>query len=249
MASGTQKVGGIHTIGALLGADPNQVVRLWADRSRQDPRLAAVLEQAAQQAVEIDYQAREALDQLLPSVRHQGLVAEVRLPKPWDEARLKDHLLALEHPPLLLVLDGVTDPHNLGACLRSADGAGVDAVIAPRDRAASLTATACKVASGAAGVVPFAQVTNLSRTLRWLQGQGIWLVGASDQAEGTLYDADLNGPLALVLGAEGKGLRRLTAELCDLLISIPMRGGVSSLNVSVATGVCLYEALRQRQVA
>jgi 23S rRNA (guanosine2251-2'-O)-methyltransferase len=152
----------------------------------------------------------------------------------------------LDHPPLLLILDGVTDPHNLGACLRTADAAGVDAVIAPKDNSAPLNATVRKVACGAAEVVPYIQVTNLARTMKDIQGRGIWITGTAGEAEQSVYQANLTGPVALVMGAEGKGMRRLTRENCDYLINLPMAGSVSSLNVSVATGVCLFEAVRQR---
>lgn len=191
--------------------------------------------------------ARETLDRLSGGVAHQGIVLRVEPASPLDESDLEGLLSTLDGPPLLLVLDGVQDPHNLGACLRSADGAGVHAVIVPRDRACGLTPAARKVASGAAESVPLVQVTNLARTLRGLQQQGIWLVGLAGEAEQELYAVGLDGPLALVLGAEGHGLRRLTRELCDYLVRLPMLGAVDSLNVSVATGVCLYEALRQRR--
>jgi len=184
---------------------------------------------------------------MLPEVRHQGVIGRLQPSRERNERDLELLLDGLEHPPFLLVLDGVQDPHNLGACLRTADAAGVDAVIAPRDRAAGLTATACKVACGAAQTVPFIRVTNLARTLGRLQKAGIWLVGAAGEEDRELYQADLTGPLAIVVGGEGRGLRRLTRERCDLLVSIPMAGIVESLNVSVATGICLYEALRQRR--
>ena len=176
------------------------------------------------------------------------MVAEYQRMQEYNENDLYDLLDQLEDTPFLLVLDGVTDPHNLGACLRTADAAGIQAVIAPKDNAAGLTPTARKVASGAAETVPFIPVTNLARTLDNLKERGIWLTGTSDKASQNLYQADLKGPMALVMGAEGAGIRRLTEERCDFLVSIPMQGQVSSLNVSVATGVCLYEALRQRGV-
>ena len=156
-------------------------------------------------------------------------------------------LVEAKDTPFLLILDGVTDPHNLGACLRNADAAGIDAVIVPKDNAASITAAVSKVACGAAEVMPLFQVTNLARTMKQLQQKGIWLFGAAGEANCGLYEADLKGPMALVMGAEGQGLRRLTREQCDTLISIPMTGYVSSLNVSVATGICLFEAVRQRR--
>jgi 23S rRNA (guanosine2251-2'-O)-methyltransferase len=162
------------------------------------------------------------------------------------EADLWAHLEALDHPPLVLVLDGVTDPHNLGACLRSADAAGVDAVILPKDKSASVTPVVRKVACGAAETVPLHAATNLARVLKGLKERGIWLYGAAGEARSSLYAQDLTGPAALVLGSEGAGLRRLTREHCDFLVHLPMAGAVSSLNVSVATGVCLFEVVRQR---
>jgi 23S rRNA (guanosine2251-2'-O)-methyltransferase len=191
---------------------------------------------------------RQQLDQLLPALRHQGAVARCHGAPRWSEADLEVLLIGLPHPPLVLVLDGIQDPHNLGACLRSADAAGVHAIVAPRDRAVGITPAVRKVASGAAETVPFVQVTNLARTLRHLQELGLWRVGAAGEAPVTLYEVDLRGPLALLLGAEGKGLRRLTREHCDTLVRIPMLGAVASLNVAVATGICLFEAQRQRTV-
>ena len=187
--------------------------------------------------------------------RHQGVVAEslddpvrgeIQQANLWQEADLLRRVDEAGHPVLILVLDGVTDPHNLGACLRSADAAGVDAVVVPRDKSADLNATARKVACGAAEVVPFARVTNIARTLDALKERGVWIYGAAGEAEKSVYESDLTGPLALVMGAEGAGLRRLTREHCDFLVKLPMAGAVSSLNVSVATGVCLFEAVRQR---
>ena len=179
-------------------------------------------------------------------VNHQGVLAWVRSPKPRLEKDLPDLLQGLDRPPFLLILDGVQDPHNLGACLRTADAAGVHAVIAPKDNAAGLTPTVCKVASGAAETVAYVQVTNLARAMDRLKEQGIWLTGTAGEATTDVYQADLKGPLGLVMGAEGSGLRRLTRERCDHLVRLPMLGRVESLNVSVATGICLYEALRQR---
>ena len=183
---------------------------------------------------------------MVPGSNHQGVVASTLAPAARDEAFLKAQLQKQEKPPFLLILDGVQDPHNLGACLRSADAAGVQAVVAPKDRSTGLTAAACKVASGAADTVPFIQVTNLARTLRWLKEQGIWLVGTAGEAGMSLYDVDLKGPLAIVMGGEGKGMRRLTREACDLLVNMPMAGSIESLNVSVAAGVAMFEAVRQR---
>jgi 23S rRNA (guanosine2251-2'-O)-methyltransferase len=237
---------GLHAVDALLRRQPERVQRLWLQAGRSDKRIAAILSLARNQGVAVETLPRAELDARV-SGRHQGVVAEV-LPgeRQWDEAALSELLDQLDHAPLLLVLDGVTDPHNLGACLRSADAAGTDAVIVPRDRSADLSATVRKVACGAAESVPLIRVTNLARTLASLKQRGIWLYGTAGEAEHTLYDCDLSGPLAIVMGAEGAGLRRLTREACDHLVRLPMAGSVSSLNVSVATGVCLFEALRQR---
>jgi 23S rRNA (guanosine2251-2'-O)-methyltransferase len=239
------RIFGLHAVLAALRRDPTPVRRLWADAGRKDVRMREVLDAARKAGVPVERSDAAALERLCPGERHQGVVAEGEPAPAITEADLPD-LVAQVHNPLLLVLDGVTDPHNLGACLRTADAAGASAVITPRDRAAGLTPVARKVASGAAETVPFVQVTNLARTLDALKAAGVWVVGTSDDAPRTLYEADLKGPLALVLGAEGQGMRRLTRERCDLLVSIPMHGSVSSLNVSVAAGVCLFEAVRQR---
>lgn len=236
---------GLHAVLAALRCRPVPVHALWVDAGRKDARIHEVLDAARKAGVPVERVNGPALDRLCPGMRHQGVVAAREAARPVIEADLPG-LLARTGTPLLLVLDGVTDPHNLGACLRTADGAGVNAVVVPRDRAAGLTPVARKVASGAAENVPFVQVTNLARTLDSLKEAGVWLVGTSDDAPLTLYQADLKGPLALVLGAEGQGMRRLTRERCDLLVRIPMQGIVSSLNVSVAAGVCLFEAVRQR---
>jgi 23S rRNA (guanosine2251-2'-O)-methyltransferase len=206
--------------------------------------------QLAQQAgVRTEWRDVRELDRLASGNNHQGACLQVRPMGVLGEGALDELLDRLTAPPLLLVLDGVQDPHNLGACLRSADAAGAAAVIVPRDRAAGLSPTVRKVASGAAETMPLIQVVNLARTLRWLKEREIWIVGTDGEADKTIYAANLKGPLALVLGAEGTGLRRLTREHCDQLVSIPMFGVVESLNVSVATGVVLFEAVRQRSVA
>ncbi len=241
----TGLVWGLHSVQALL-ARPGSVVELWTDSARHDQRLAALQRELTTAGIAWQEVGRRELDRLASGENHQGVVARVELRPAGSERDLEQLLVDLTLPPFLLVLDGVTDPHNLGACLRSADAAGVQAVIAPRDRACGLTAVARKVASGAAESVPFIQVTNLARTLRFLKENGVWVVGTAGEGEQSLYDTQLTGPLALVLGAEGSGLRRLTREVCDLLVRIPMAGSVSSLNVSVAAGVVLFEALRQR---
>lgn len=240
---------GIHAVRALLTRHPHRVRQLWLAESRESAaRLLELRELAAAAGVTLHAADGDELDRLADGERHQGAVAEVT-PRAGDpETQLEEALEALgDTPGLLLVLDGVTDPHNLGACLRSADAAGVAAVIVPRDRAAGLTPVVRKVAAGAAESVPLIAVVNLARTLRELKERGLWLVGAADDASRTLYDVDLTGPTVLVLGSEGEGLRRLTREACDELVSIPMAGAVESLNVSVATGVALFEAVRQRR--
>ena len=245
--SSKQLIYGLHAVQAVLDKEADSVTDLWVDSARHDKRLQTVLGLAKRAAVTIHKVERRELDELCGHSQHQGVVAESTVSGVWDEARLMSLLDGLEEPPLLLILDGVTDPHNLGACLRSADGAGVHAVIAPKDKACSLTGTVRKVASGAAESVPFVQVTNLARSLGKLKERGIWLVGTTGEASQSLYETDLKGPLGIVMGAEGQGMRRLTAEACDFLVKLPMLGQVESLNVSVTTGICLYEALRQRR--
>jgi 23S rRNA (guanosine2251-2'-O)-methyltransferase len=245
----TEYVYGLHAVEGLLANTPARVALLNVAVGRDDSRIRQVLRQADAAGVAVRQLPRAELDALLPDASHQGVIASLRGAAPeLHEQDLPAFLEALQEPAFLLVLDGVQDPHNLGACLRSADAAGVHAVIVPRDRAARITPVVRKVACGAAESVPMFSVTNLARTLRLLKQAGIWLYGASDAAEGGLYDTDLSGPLALVLGAEGKGLRRLTREHCDHLVSIPMAGQVASLNVSVAAGVLLFEARRQRDL-
>lgn len=237
---------GLHAVQSTLERSPESVLELWVDAKRHDKRMAGILELAESAGITVHLVDKRELDKKVPDGRHQSVVAKAAAPKVYSESELDALLDRLDATPFLLILDGVTDPHNLGACLRSADAAGVQAVIAPKDRAASLTPIAIKVSSGAAQTVPFVQVTNLARCLRDLKERGIWLVGLDGYAEQTLHEIDLKGPLAIVMGAEGQGLRRLSKEHCDFLVKIPMAGTVESLNVSVATGVCLFEALRQR---
>ncbi len=238
---------GWHTLQALLDRHPQQVLELFVLAERRDERAQKLLATASILGLAVHQRQREQLDKLCESTQHQGVAARMRELPAADEHDLNALLDALTVPPFLLLLDGVTDPHNLGACLRSADAAGVHAVIAPRDRAAGLSAVARKVAVGAAEILPFIQVTNLARCMSALAERGVFLVGLAAEAEaGDLYACDLRGNLGLVLGAEGDGLRRLTRERCDRLVRIPMRGHVESLNVSVAAGVTLFEALRQR---
>ena len=242
----SQFIGGLHSVRAAL-KHPGKVKALWIDADRRDRRLRELIEAAQAAGVKPRPVSKEELERLSPDTNHQGVVAEIEGAAAGDEHTLEELLENLTEPPFLLVLDGVQDPHNLGACLRSADGAGVHAVIAPRDKSVGLTPVAAKVASGAADNVPFIQVTNLARTLKWLTEEtGVWIVGLAGEAEASLYDTDLKGPLALVMGGEGEGMRRLTREHCDLLASLPMKGSVESLNVSVATGIALFEAVRQR---
>lgn len=238
---------GLHAVRTLLQQRPERAALLILQKGRDDARIAEVMKLAQAKGIKIEMREGKELDRLAGEERHQGACLQIRSVGVLGEGALDDLLDSLTAPPLLLVLDGVQDPHNLGACLRTADAAGVTAVIVPKDRAAGLSATVRKVASGAAETVPLIQVTNLARTLRWLKERDIWIVGTDDQAPHSLYASKLTGPLAVVLGAEGTGLRRLTRENCDALVSIPMRGVVESLNVSVATGVLLYEAVRQRQ--
>jgi 23S rRNA (guanosine2251-2'-O)-methyltransferase len=238
---------GIHAVRVMLSRSPQRVRRVLVGPGRDAGRLAELKALAVRAGVEVASADAVLLDRLADGGRHQGVVAEI-VPQAGDpETQLEEALEAAQGPPLLLVLDGVQDPHNLGACLRSADAAGASAVIVPRDRAAGLTPVVRKVAAGAAETVPFVAVVNLARTLRELKERDIWLVGTDDSADKTLYDADLSGPIALVMGSEGEGMRRLTRECCDQLVSIPMAGAVESLNVSVATGVALFEAVRQRK--
>jgi 23S rRNA (guanosine2251-2'-O)-methyltransferase len=238
---------GINSARSALKFGAGQAAELWLDRRRRDRRLAELAALAREAGIPVRQVDREALDTAAGGANHQGAIAWVQGPASRPVQDLDALLARLDHPPLLLILDGVTDPHNLGACLRSADGAGADAVIAPKDKAVGLTPVAVKVASGAAESVPFVQVTNLARTLERLKDAGVWLIGTADDAPQGLFQADLRGPIGIVLGAEGSGMRRLTREHCDLLVHLPMRGRVESLNVSVAAGVCLYEALRQRE--
>ncbi|WP_101757891.1 23S rRNA (guanosine(2251)-2'-O)-methyltransferase RlmB [Oceanicoccus sp. KOV_DT_Chl] len=236
---------GIHAVEALLQRQPNRIEELWLQQGRNDQRMQAIQDHAEQLGIRCKTVNRDELDKQVEG-NHQGVLAQTKPAQTLRERDLKELLDGLDHPPLLLILDGVTDPHNLGACLRTADAAGVDAVIAPKDNSAPLNATVRKVACGAAEVMPFIQVTNLARTMKDIQERGIWISGTAGEAEQSVYEANLTGPIALVMGAEGKGMRRLTRENCDYLIKLPMAGSVSSLNVSVATGICLFEAVRQR---
>jgi 23S rRNA (guanosine2251-2'-O)-methyltransferase len=236
---------GFHAVTVRLKTAPQSIVDIHVDATRRDQRMRQFVARAQEVGARLIDSDDERLQRLCGTHRHQGVVARVQA---IAQARSLDDLLdTLNEPPLLLVLDGVTDPHNLGACLRVADGAGAHAVIAPKDHAVGLNATVAKVASGAAETMPYFMVTNLARTLGELKERSIWIIGTAEDAPKTVYDADLKGPVALVLGAEGPGMRQLTRKTCDELVSIPMQGAVESLNVSVASGICLYEALRQRR--
>ncbi len=238
---------GFHAITVRMKTAPKSVIELHVEANRRDARMRSFVDRARESGIKIVETDGERLDKMAGSSRHQGVVARVEvvaMPHSLDEV-----IEAVEGPPLLLVLDGVTDPHNLGACLRVADGAGAHAIVAPKDHAVGVNATVAKVASGAAETVPYIMVTNLARTLGELKDFDIRVIGTSDDAEQTLYDIDLTGPIAFVLGSEGDGMRQLTRKTCDQLVRIPMAGAVESLNVSVAAGVCLFEALRQRMKA
>ena len=235
---------GFHAVGVRLKTTPRSIIEIYYEPTRRDARMRQFLERANEAGVRLIEADGMRLAKLAGSHGHQGVAARVEILA--QTSSLDDLLDGIEGPPLLLVLDGVTDPHNLGACLRVADGAGAHAVIAPKDHAVGVNATVAKVASGAAETVPYFMVTNLARTLNELKERSIWCIGTSDGTSKTIYQMDLKVPVALVMGAEGDGMRQLTRKTCDELVGIAMRGAVESLNVSVASGVCLYEALRQR---
>lgn len=237
-------VGGIHAVKALLEHSPEKLKCLHIQSDRDDQRMQQILSLAKAKGIACHMQSQENMQRFLGEVQHQGVIAECfPSERVWD---LETVFSAIKGPAFFLVLDGVQDPHNLGACLRTASAAGVHAVIAPKDRAVGLTAVVRKVACGAAEWVPFIPVTNLARALAFLKAQGVWVFGAAERAEANLFQTDLRGPIALVLGAEGTGLRRLTQDSCDHMLRIPMAGHLPSLNVAVAAGICLFEAVRQR---
>ena len=248
MSSNTRLIHGFHPIMARLRHDPESVKEIYLDNNRQDRRVKDLLRLAEQANARVVQVENPRIEGMAPNARHQGVVARVDARQ--KAIHLDDVLDTLEEPPFLLVLDGITDPRNLGACLRVADAAGVHAVIAPKDRAVGLTDVALKAASGAAETVPYIMVTNLARTLRVLKERDIWVIGTAGEAMEDLYTAKwpTTGGVAWVMGAEGDGMRRLTRETCDALVHIPMAGSVDSLNVSVAAGVCLFEAVRRRRV-
>jgi len=236
---------GIHAVKSAINAAPDKATMLWIDQRRHDKRTHAVIDLARQHRIPIEHVGRDVLDNRAEGQVHQGVVLQTQGLAGYGEQDIDKLLSACQGEPLVLALDGVTDPHNLGACLRTAEASGVDFVIAPKDRAAGINATVRKAASGAAERLPFVQVTNLARALKQLQDAGLWVSGTALEGQ-SLYEADLSGPRVIVMGSEGKGMRRLTKEHCDQQVRIPMSGQVESLNVSVATGVVLFEVVRQR---
>jgi 23S rRNA (guanosine2251-2'-O)-methyltransferase len=250
MAKNDELVFGIHAVNALMDSAPERFIEIWLLKGREDERLMSIINMARKLGISAQMVQRKVLDEKSEGEQHQGVIARVKQGKVFTENDLDDIINkanAQGIPPFLLILDGVTDPHNLGACLRNADASGVQAIIVPKDNAARITPTVRKVAVGAVESVPLVQVTNLSRTMKQLQELGVWIIGTAGETDTCLYDVKLSGPMALVMGAEGKGMRRLTRENCDQLVKLPMAGKVSSLNVSVATGVCLFEIVRQRK--
>ncbi len=240
------RLGGIHTVRAALEYTPEKITRAWMDEHRQDLRIREIAQRIAAAGIPLKTVSRKFLDSMLDERKHQGVVIEIRLPAEKNETDLFDTIGTSNANPLFLVLDQVQDPYNLGACLRTAEVVGVQGVVVPKDNAAGITPTVCKVASGAAELVPIYRVTNLARTLQKMKETGLWIIGAGAQDGQNVFTTDLRGPLALVIGAEGHGLRRLTRDQCDLLVNLPMAGKVESLNLSVAAGVLLFEAVRQR---
>jgi 23S rRNA (guanosine2251-2'-O)-methyltransferase len=247
--SDLSRVYGVHAVRWLLKQHPERVRRLWLQSSRDDARTSEIAGLARAAGISVQRVDGRKLDEWTDAGSHQGVVADAEPSRSWSEEDLYTHLDALTVPALVLLLDGVQDPHNLGACLRTADACGAHGVIIPRDRAAGLTAVARKVAAGAAETVPVVAVTNLARSMRALKERNIWLIGADAQAEREVFQADLKGAVGLVLGSEGEGMRRLTRESCDVIVRLPQLGAVESLNVSVAAGMLLYEAVRQRGTA
>ncbi|PHS73482.1 MAG: 23S rRNA (guanosine(2251)-2'-O)-methyltransferase RlmB [Cycloclasticus sp.] len=239
---------GIHSVQALLNGGAERIINVWLDGQRNDEKLQDIKKGINNLGLRIEYADKKTLEKISNGGNHQGVIVSVKLPQEFTEEALKKSLKNKEGNAFYLVLDQVTDPHNLGACLRTALAAGVQGIIVPKDNACRLNATVCKVASGAAEILPVYRVTNLVRTLKWLKAEGVWLTGAAGEVEQTIYDADLSGSVAIVMGAEGRGLRQLTQQHCDQLVKIPMSEKVESLNVSVATGVILYEVVRQNAI-
>lgn len=240
------KVFGLHAVQAALDYSANKINKVWVDAQRKDKKHASLIEQVYTLGLASEKCDKKSLDKLVDGNNHQGIVIEIEMPGVHSEDELKHIVLTLTEVPFFLVLDQIQDPHNLGACLRTADAAGIHGIIITKDNSAGITPTVCKVASGAAETIPVYQVTNLARILRWLKQQNIWIMGSTGSAEQSIFKADLTLPLALVMGTEGSGMRRLTQEQCDFLVKIPMLGRVESLNVSVAAGVMVYEVFKQR---
>lgn len=241
------KIFGIHSVQAALDNSANKIHTVWVDQQRQDKRLLSLVNQLLGLGLKIEKADRKRLDKMMDGKNHQGIVIEFEMPSVHSEDELKHIVKTMSEIPFFLVLDQVQDPHNLGACLRTADAAGVHGIIITKDNSATITPTVCKVACGAAETVPLYQVTNLARTLRWLKEQNIWVMGSTGDTEDSIFSADLTIPLALVMGTEGTGMRRLTMQQCDFLVKIPMTGQVESLNVSVAAGIMIYEVFKQRK--
>jgi 23S rRNA (guanosine2251-2'-O)-methyltransferase len=246
MAVKGRVVFGIHAAESAVSQSPEKVVSIWLDNGRKDRRLNELRQLCGKMGVVTQNSDRKQLDKMANSQNHQGVVMEMLLPEEMNEESLQAAVKKSEGSAFFLVLDRVQDPHNLGACLRTADATGVQGIIVPKDQAVHLTPTVCKVASGAAETVPLYRVTNLTRTLKWMKSEGVWLVGADGDSDSTIYDIDLRDSIAIVVGAESEGMRRLTKETCDFIASLPMKGQVESLNLSAATAVFLYEAVRQR---
>ena len=240
------KIFGIHAIQAALDFSANKIHKIWVDQQRKDKGLSELSNQLRSLGLPIEKCDRKNLDKMAGDKNHQGIVAEIEMPAVHSEDELKQFIKTTDETPFFLVLDQVQDPHNLGACLRTADAAGVHGIIITKDNSSGITPIVCKVASGAAETVAVYQVTNLARSLRWLKENNIWVMGTTSEAEQTIFDADLTIPLALVMGSEGTGMRRLTQEQCDFLVKLPMVGQVESLNISVAAGVMIYEVFKQR---
>jgi len=241
-----QYIFGLHAVEALLLRQPERILSLLVHEGRRDKKIEDLLQLAKSQGLGIEFATRQTMDRVTGDANHQGMIVFCVPAHAYSEAELLQRLTQSTVPPFLLILDGVQDPHNLGACFRTADAAGVHAIIAPKDKSVGITPVVSKVACGATETVPFVQVTNLARTMEQLKALGIWLYGAAAEAEKSIYQTDLKGPVAIVMGAEGTGLRRLTREHCDDLMMIPMCGSVSSLNISVATGICLFEVKRKQ---
>lgn len=240
------KIVGIHAVQAAVDYSASKIHKLWVDSQRKDKRLVSLTHQLQKLDLVLEVTDRKRLDKMADGKNHQGIIAEVEMPSVHSENDLKHRVKTLSDVPFFLVLDQVQDPHNLGACLRTANAAGVHGIIITKDNSSGITPAVCKVACGAAEIVPVYQVTNLARTLRWLKEQNIWVMGATGETDQSIFSADLTIPLAIVMGAEGTGMRRLTGEQCDFLVKIPMVGQVESLNVSVAAGIMIYEVFKQR---